>query len=194
MTWSETIQFGEPPSEIHRVAEAPDQDWGEIAADRERAAYARGRRDGETSLSQQLVEQRAETAALQQGILQTLSQTIPTLARQSEEGLIRLALEAVGKIVAGIPVKAPLIEATIREAIREIEDASEVTVQLHPEDLALLKKSNSPLMSAETDGALLRFSSSHEITRGGCVVQTRFGLVDARREAKLDKLSKTILE
>jgi len=43
------------------------------------------------------------------------------------------------------------------------------------------------------DGAQeFRFLSSPEVTRGGCLVQTQFGTVDARRETKFDLLQRTL--
>ena len=38
------------------------------------------------------------------------------------------------------------------------------------------------------------FSTSADVTRGGCIVQTRFGVVDARREIKLEQLRKALNE
>jgi flagellar biosynthesis/type III secretory pathway protein FliH len=38
----------------------------------------------------------------------------------------------------------------------------------------------------------LRFSGAAEVTRGGCIVQTRFGLVDARRETKMEQLRQAL--
>jgi len=35
--------------------------------------------------------------------------------------------------------------------------------------------------------------ASSEVSRGGCLIQTRFGLVDARRETKLEQLQQTLL-
>ena len=37
------------------------------------------------------------------------------------------------------------------------------------------------------------FSARPEVTRGGCLVQTRFGTVDARRETKFDLLKRNLL-
>jgi flagellar biosynthesis/type III secretory pathway protein FliH len=34
--------------------------------------------------------------------------------------------------------------------------------------------------------------SSTEVSRGGCVVQTRFGVIDARRETKLELLQESL--
>jgi flagellar biosynthesis/type III secretory pathway protein FliH len=115
------------------------------------------------------LQQRNEMVELQNGVVASLRLTVPQVVNETESTLINLALESAQKIIAGMPVSAEMIEAVVREAVREIEDAAEITIQLHPEDLALLRKHNSPL-------------------RGGCIVQTRFGLIDARRETKLEQL------
>jgi flagellar biosynthesis/type III secretory pathway protein FliH len=39
----------------------------------------------------------------------------------------------------------------------------------------------------------MRFHRSPDISRGGCIVKTRFGIIDARREVKLAELEKTVL-
>jgi flagellar biosynthesis/type III secretory pathway protein FliH len=39
----------------------------------------------------------------------------------------------------------------------------------------------------------IRFQSSSQVSRGGCIVQTHFGVLDARRETKTGMLEKTLL-
>jgi flagellar assembly protein FliH len=85
-----------------------------------------------------------------------------------------------------------MIEGVVRDALAQIEGTAQFTVRLHPADLELLQKSDSPLLG-EGDGAKeFRFLSSPEVTRGGCLVQTHFGTVDARRETKFDLLQRTL--
>lgn len=158
----------------------------------EEAAYERGRRDGEKALSEQLLAQRAEMLELHQGVLNSLQNTVPQLARESENTLIELALGAAQKLVADIPIKPKMIEAIVQEAVRQVEDNTEITVQLHPQDLALLRKHTSDISNALPDAGPLRFSASSEVTRGGCIVHTRFGLLDARRETKIEQLRKSL--
>ena len=81
---------------------------------------------------------------------------------------------------------------TLREALRQAEDTAEIIIQLHPDDLALLRQHNSPVLEGLPETGPLRFIGSAEVTRGGCIVQTRFGLVDARRETKMEQL-RTVL-
>ncbi len=188
MKWSETIRFSEPLQQACLVANAPSQSWDELLRAREQSGYERGRREAENALSQQMVQERAKIADLQHGILESLSQAVPHVIRETEAALISLAMEAAGRIVAGLPISAELVEAVVREALRQAEDQAEVLVQLNAEDLALLRQQNPKILNGLPEGGPLRFVPSGEVTRGGCMVQTRLGLIDARREVKLEQL------
>jgi flagellar assembly protein FliH len=121
-------------------------------------------------------------------VLASLRDAVPQVAREGERALVDLALEAARKLVSGLPVSAEMIEAAVKEAIAQVEDTAGFTVQLHPEDLALLERTNSPLLLPQGGDERIRFQPSANVTRGGCVVQTRFGVIDARRETKVELL------
>ena len=186
------IPLKQPLLGVRRLTDAPPQDWRDQARERERAAYERGRREGEKVLGEQLLQQRAELAELQNGILSSLQRALPDVVRESENAVLNLALESAQKIIAGLPINAELVDAVVREALRQVEDTAEVTVQLHPEDLALLRRNASTLLNGLPESGPLKFRPSTEITRGGCLVQTRFGLLDARRETKFEQLKQSL--
>ena len=117
---------------------------------------------------------------------------VPEVIRQTEEALFQIALESAKKVVAGIPIEPGLVEAVVREAVAQTKETAEITIQLHPDDLALLHKHPSPILQGLPGAGPLKFIGSSEITRGGCLVQTRFGLLDARRETKLEQLRESI--
>jgi flagellar assembly protein FliH len=178
--------------EVHRLEEVPAQRWDDLLRTHDETGYQRGRCDGENALSEQLVQQRSEIAGLQHGILESLARAVPELIKESENALVRLALEAAEKVIAGLPISAELVEGVVREALRQVEDTAEIIVQLHPDDLALLRKHNASVLDGVSDTGPLHFVGSLEVTRGGCLVQTRFGLIDARREVKLEQLKQAI--
>jgi len=60
-------------------------------ADREQAAYERGRLDGEKALNERLMQQRNELLELQQGVLKSLQQAVPQVMRDCEQALTALA-------------------------------------------------------------------------------------------------------
>lgn len=192
MKWSDTIPFSRPLRDVRLLVQAPAQNWQEHLREREQAAYERGRHDGERALSEQLLQQRNEMSELQRGVIEALRGALPQLVHESQTALIKLALEAAQKIVAGLPVSPELVENVVREALRQAGDTAEIRIQLNPDDLALLRKSNSPILNGVPECGPLHFSSSAEVTRGGCLVQTRFGLIDARRETKLDQLRQAL--
>jgi flagellar biosynthesis/type III secretory pathway protein FliH len=63
---------------------------------------------------------------------------------------------------------------------------------LHPDDLALLQKHKSDVLKPAPNSKPLQFSSSPDVTRGGCLLRTRFGIIAARRETKLDQLREAL--
>lgn len=192
MKWSDSIPFARPVRDVRLLTQAPPQDWNEHLREREAAAYERGCRDGEKSLGEQLLQQRHEMAELQRGVLEGLRRALPQVVQEAESAIVALALESARKVVAGLPVTQKLVEGVVREALKQVEDTAEITIQLHADDLALLRKHKSPVLKGTPDDGPLRFVSSAEVTRGGCVVQTRFGLIDARRETKFDQLRETV--
>jgi flagellar assembly protein FliH len=86
-----------------------------------------------------------------------------------------------------------MVEAAVREALTQVEGTAQLTVRLHPADLELLQKAESPVLASNDGDNEFRFLGSPEVTRGGCLVQTRFGTVDARRETKFDLLKRSLL-
>lgn len=192
MKWSDTILFSHPLRDVRLLTRAPAQDWNEFLKEREQAAFERGRREGEQALSEQLIRQRNETVELQRGVLDGLGKVIPQVIMETENALINLALEAAQKMVNGIPITTEMVEAVVREAVHQVEGSAEITIQLNAEDLALLRLHNSAVLNGLPDTGALRFVASAEVTRGGCLAQTRFGVIDARRETKMEQLRQAL--
>jgi flagellar assembly protein FliH len=192
MKWSDSITLEQPLHEVQLLTKAPAQDGPEHLREREEAAYEQGRCEGERALGEQLLQQRNEMAELQNGVMNSLQQMLPQMIQETESALIQLALESAQKIVGGLTIDSQMVEGVVREALRQVEDTSEISIQLHPDDLALLRKHHSPLLDGLPETGPLKFIGSPEVTRGGCIVQTRFGLIDARRETKWEQVRKAV--
>ena len=55
-----------------------------------------------------------------------------------------------------------------------------------------MRQHQSPLLNGLPEAGPLRFVATNEISRGGCIIQTRFGLIDARRETKFEQLRQSL--
>jgi flagellar assembly protein FliH len=189
MKWSKTIRCSRPLRDVSLARPAPPgPDPARAQIEREEQAFARGLEEGERRLREQLLQQRNEILEIQSGVLNSLRQAALQVARDAETTLIDLAFEVAQKIVAEIPITRDLVEANIRSALAQVEEATEFFIQLHPDDLALLQRQSSDLVAPTHKPESLHFIPSPEIARGGCLVRTQFGLIDARRETRLDQL------
>ncbi|HTI70337.1 MAG TPA: FliH/SctL family protein [Candidatus Limnocylindria bacterium] len=186
------IKFSAPLKGVQLSLPAPPEELEAAIVQRERDAYERGRQEAERSLREQLIQQRSDMQVLQMGVLTALRNAIPEVARTTEDALIILAMEAARRLVGGLEITPGMVEAVVREALSQAEQTGRITVVLHPDDLALIQDVQSPLTHEQIGGEAIRFQPSPTVGRGGCIVQTDFGSLDARRETKFELLKQAV--
>ena len=160
----------------------------------EKAAFESGRTEGEKNLSEQLLRQRREMLELQQGVLKSLQEAVPGIVRDCQQALTALTLELAQKLVGNLPISVDMVEAAVRECLSQVEETADCHLYLNPDDLQLLEQAESPLLSPGGSRQQFHWHRSPEVGRGGCVVKTHFGIVDAQRETKIELLKKSLLE
>ena len=168
--WREQLRLTHPIRGVRLVGtRSADEERARELRQIETAAFERGRQAGEAALSQQLLQQRQDVFALQQGVLDALEQCVPRLLREAEGVLVELALEAARKWMAGQPIDAPAIEACVREAMDQMEEATEFNILMNAEDLALLEQHGSDLVSRNATQTRTKVGVSPDVTRRGGV-------------------------
>jgi flagellar assembly protein FliH len=188
------VKLAKSPANLHHRALPPlPADYRRWLKEREEESFERGRAQAEQGLAAQIVSQRQEMVQLQNGVLKAINDAVSQVVRDTERTLVEIALATASRLVSSLPISAEVVEAAIREALTQVEETANVHVLLHAEDLALLRSSDSELV-ADAGSGRLRLTSSPEVTRGGCVVRTHFGEVDARRETKLEQVRKALTE
>ena len=189
----EPILLSQPLRRVElRVLDTPTA-WLALLQQREEIAYTAGLRDGERKLSEQLLRQRGELLQLQNGVLASLQQAVPQVIQQTEQALLQLTLEVAQKLVAEIPITPEMVDANVRSALAHVEEATEFFIHLHAEDLAILRPHSPDLFTPPPNGNKMHFQASPEVSRGGCLVQTRFGIIDTRRETRLELVKQSLI-
>lgn len=173
---------------------------------REDAGYERGRRETQEEHARQLEElrkqwrqeweaaHRTEVIRALESLTASVYQQLSEVFRSLEKHTVMLAGEAAVKLTSGIPIGADVVEACIRETMNLVEQDTEITVVLNPQDLALLEQHQSSLLNRAGAHPVLKFRADEKITRGGCVLETKFGELDSRRETKIELLRKAVNE
>ena len=166
----------------------------------EQAAYERGKKEAEANLEQQLdlmkveyaTEKDKELADFCDNIRSDLGGQVPKILESLEKHVINLAADIAMKIVADLPIDKTMVERVVKDALAKAEKEAEIVVLLHPEDLDLLTQGDSELLDKPHGAGKVLFKASSEVTRGGCLLDTHYGIVDARRETKADILKQAV--
>ncbi len=149
-------------------------------------AYQEGTDAARGFASQQLVEFRAEVQALQDGLFAKLEQAESTLHEELRQSLPVLVVDLARRLLAGFEPTAEQVQAISEEALRQVFPEHEnLELYLSPADAAMLDTINADWKKRYPG---LKLVTDANLSSGDCQVRSRFGLTDARRQAKLDTL------
>ena len=190
------IRIADESSPLRQIEVVPREDLKLT----EQAAYERGKKDAEATLQGQLEVMKTEYATEQQqkladffkNIQDDLGGQVPRMLQSLEKHVINLAADIAMKIVAGTPVDKSMVETVVKDALAKAEKDTDVVVLLNEADLELLSQADSELLQRTHGSSEVVFKASPEVSRGGCLLETRYGTVDARIETKADVLKKAV--
>ncbi len=188
----EVIRFPSPLRAVRLAGSPVEPEAERETGESERATFERGLLEGRRVSEAEFEKERAEVLDLHRQVITSLHRAVPQVINECEQSLVHLALEVVQRLVGELPVSPGMIESSVREALHEVEENSGVIVTLHPEDLELVRRANLPVLQEQAGGERIQFDASPDISRGGCVIKTRFGMVDARRETKFAALKEAL--
>lgn len=162
---------------------------GEVTA-KVQEAYRQGVDAAREAADQQMVEFRADMEQLSDGVLQKISALEPRLVLQLREALPGLAVDIAHRLLAGYEPPAETVERLCREALEQLFPEREgLELSLSPGDAALLTSLNPDWLQRYP---ALRIRQDASLSRGDCIVRSRFGLTDARQATKLQALAHSL--
>jgi len=174
--------------------QAPPVDFEAQKRRIEHEAYNRGLAAAATACEERVARvreelgqrHRDEVGVLLEHMSQTVSVRLQDHLRQLEKGLLQLTVEAVSKIVGGLPVTVESIEASLRETLGSALLVPVVRVLLNPEDLRLLESASSSASRSLCLGRGIRLEADPSVDRGGCMVETESGMIDGLRSSRIE--------
>lgn len=165
------------------------------AAEIEKEAYEKGFAEGERA-GRETGEKMVEAVLKQYThTLEELKGLRRNLLTGSEREVVRLSLEVAKKVVKReVCVDEELILALVRVALSRLADQSVMTVRVHPKDCqSILQFRESPgHRDSWHDG--IKLVEDPLITRGGCLIETDSGVIDARVEEQFREIEKGFFE
>jgi flagellar assembly protein FliH len=182
---------GEPAAApVAPQAVLPTADQEARLAALEREAFTKGYAAGERAG----VEAGARRA---DGMLRRVAQTIEelsqlrrTITRDTQLQMVQLALALAKRVVLRETSLDPdLVAALAHVAVERLGEQVAATIRLHPEDYATVLSHR----GEQWEGAQVSVVPDPVVQRGGCVVESEFGIIDASIDAQFAELSRALL-
>jgi flagellar assembly protein FliH len=115
------------------------------------------------------------------------------VADQVERGAVALGLRIAEQAMgAAVEVDADRVVDAVRGALRRLTERDRVTILVNPEDLDTVRAATAELMSRLGGIDTCDVQAERRVSRGGAVVRTAEGEVDATVETKLARAREVI--
>jgi flagellar assembly protein FliH len=177
-----------PVSDAEAVMDVLAEARAEAEQIRENArneGYAAGRADAIASLEPAL-------AALTQAIAD-VNGARAEMAVELERRAVELGLGLARKVVAGaLSIQPELVVEVVTGVLRGIVDRERVTVLVNPADLDIVREAMDGLRDSLGGMDHCVVEAERRVGRGGCLVHTSVGEIDATVETKLERAGEVV--
>jgi flagellar assembly protein FliH len=183
----EQLEPSEPPPRdaATRLIAQAEAEAEQIRAQAHQQGFAAGRVEG---LAAMAVSGQALGEALQ-GV-QDLRLGV---AEAIEGDAVELALALAGKILSGaLQARPELVVEAVQGALRRVSDRRQITVLLNPEDLDAVKEAIGELQAQVNGIELCDLQSDQRVERGGAIVRTVEGELDASVTTQLERAREVV--
>jgi flagellar assembly protein FliH len=194
-------------SEAQRISDEAKRDSEEIR----RRAYEEGRNEGlREGLSHAAADIEKKAAQLADGMaLEKLQTTFPALQSAGEAMVherdrwlsrwestaVELAVAIAEKILhREIELHPDVSVELVRETLDLAAGSSRLELRMHPDDVTLLGPHADEVVRAASRCGEVEISGDASIARGGCVIETQHGTIDAQLETQLGRIMSELVE
>jgi flagellar assembly protein FliH len=147
--------------------------------------FDQGRRDGLELAHKEMADDVERLGQL----LRDLSAYKARICAEAEAQLLELTL-ALAEVVIRHEVRCrpETVRETLKAALKMAAENGRLTVRLHPDDLENIRQFLPELEQRPGAASRLEFEADSSISKGGCLVETDSGIIDARLEGQLEAL------
>lgn len=169
---------------------------GEALEAQLRDAFERGRRQGleEARESFVVAGERLDAAGDALGLaLEEVSRLRTRLLQASRGDMLRLVMAIAEQVIrVEVSVNRDAILATIDRALQEAVRSDAYQIRVHPDDLLAASERKPLFLASISTLKNITFEADPSIARGGCMVESELGEVDATIERQLAELRRVL--
>ncbi len=113
----------------------------------------------------------------------------------AETELLKLSLKIAERIVGkALDLDRSILLDIIHKAIQSLKYQKEIRIRIHPEDVAYLKDQKMQLYAMLGESKEIEVVEDALVARGGCIIDTEIGTIDARLETQLKVMERKLIK
>lgn len=179
------VKFGK----TNQIATVPKSCNGSIkdqAEEISEKAYAKGFKEGEKAgIESEKRELKPVLEALNASILE-LDSVRSELHFAAEKQAVELGLVIAKKIICHeVSINNETIFRVLKEALKKVTDQQEIHIKMNPSDLQAIKDAEFQVSGLGKGADNVILEPADGISRGECVIETNFGVIDARIDSRI---------
>jgi type III secretion protein L len=117
-----------------------------------------------------------------------------TLKNASKE-MLSLAFKIAEKIVGKqLEMDKTIIMDIVSQALQTVRQSRQITLRVNPEDAKVLKANKDAFLEKLGHGREIDVLEDKKVERGGCIIESEIGIVEAQLQTQLDRLKKVLGE
>jgi type III secretion protein L len=184
-----------PESRVIRAADYAAWVAGEayVRAAREHAAEieAEAKRVYEVEKARGYADGRAESAAQEAAeMLESISRKI-SFFENVEMQVAELVVQATEKVLGELDDQT-LVRRVVHNALKVMRNQKQVTVRVAPEHVEALQHQLNDILADYPGVTFVDVAADARLRRGGCILESELGVVDASLEIQLDALRRAL--
>lgn len=130
-----------------------------------------------------------------QSIADYLLERRQEILKDSQGQLLAILLSAIRKIIYKLSeTQEDLIIKTLNEAFSRVSTQTDIVLRINPLDFNLVEEWTPKLQEHFKNLTSIKVFEDSKVQRGGCLVETDFGEIDARIATQISRLEERILE
>jgi flagellar assembly protein FliH len=161
----------------------------------EREAAKKGRDEGREEGYKEGVSEAERLVGRLHVILDRAMEKRAEILQETEAQVVELVLLVAKKVVKVISEnQKSVVVQNITQALRKLKTKSDVIVRVNLADLQLATEHVKDFVQMTENAKKLQIVEDSTVDRGGCVIETDFGEIDARIASQLNELEERILD
>ncbi len=182
-------------AEARQKAAALEEDIKQRVTQTEREAWEKGRAEG---ASRGFEEGKAEVQRLVEGLHGIITRAIEKrgeIIEEAETQIINLVLLIAKKVIKVISENQKnVVINNVVQALRKLKSRGDVVIRVNLADLELTSEHVKDFMKMVENVKSITVLEDSSVDRGGCIIETDFGQIDARVSSQLHEIEERILE